>query len=389
MLDLLYALAAGSAILLGFLVVTTRRETNVLANRWLALFLVLLGIFMLDDSLVIFNVYPDYPWLIGFPGLTVAALAPSLFVSVSQFVSPQPAFRRRQLWHFLPFLVLLLLNTPFLLWASAEEKIRESRSNDLTTQTVVLLGLIIFQMVVYLFLSLQQLARHRRNLPNITATTEEVNLNWLWYFVYGVSLMALAWFIELWVVESHHNSGLFSLVYLTGIYAIGYFALRQKEVFALTDKEAREVVAFLTPESPPVEARKLVLNTAQLQVLKTRLLHHMDREQPYLDPDLNLPGLARQLGLTLHETSELINVGLGENFAQFVNRYRVEASKHLLLSAAHQHLSMVGIAFEAGFNSKTAFNTAFKKMTGMSPSEFKNTAGTTAAAVQPAYSQPA
>lgn len=64
----------------------------------------------------------------------------------------------------------------------------------------------------------------------------------------------------------------------------------------------------------------------------------------------------------------------GENFYEFINRYRVEASKKLLTDAKFQHLNMVGIAFEAGFNSKTAFNTAFKKTTGQTPSEFRKTA---------------
>jgi AraC-like DNA-binding protein len=75
--------------------------------------------------------------------------------------------------------------------------------------------------------------------------------------------------------------------------------------------------------------------------------------------------------LSPHELSYLINVGFENNFYNFVNSYRVEESKTLLTSPKHQHLSMLGIAFEAGFNSKTAFYTAFKKMTGVSPTEFK------------------
>jgi AraC-like DNA-binding protein len=123
-------------------------------------------------------------------------------------------------------------------------------------------------------------------------------------------------------------------------------------------------------ETPPA-ARKQLLSEEKLNTLKAVLLEKMQAEKPYLDPELNLPSLARQMDLSVHEMSELINLGFGENFAQFVNRHRLEESKRLLLSEKHAHLSMVGIAFEAGFNSKTAFNTAFKKMVGVSPTEYR------------------
>lgn len=95
------------------------------------------------------------------------------------------------------------------------------------------------------------------------------------------------------------------------------------------------------------------------------------RQHPRTIGVLNLPNLARFMNLSVHEMSELINMGFDENFAQFINRYRVEESKRLLLSEKHAHLSMVGIAFEAGFNSKTAFNMAFKKMVGVSPTAYR------------------
>jgi AraC-like DNA-binding protein len=66
----------------------------------------------------------------------------------------------------------------------------------------------------------------------------------------------------------------------------------------------------------------------------------------------------------------VLNEGFGVNFFQFINAYRVAEAQRLLASAQHQHLSMVGIAFEAGFSSKTTFNTTFKKLTGLTPSQF-------------------
>ena len=112
-------------------------------------------------------------------------------------------------------------------------------------------------------------------------------------------------------------------------------------------------------DEPIPNDRRFIINEEKRNELKTSLLQKMETDKPYLDPTLNLPGLARLMGLSVHEMSELINTGFGENFAQFVNRHRVGESQRLLLSEKHAHLSMVGIAFEAGFKM------AFKKITGV------------------------
>ncbi len=101
----------------------------------------------------------------------------------------------------------------------------------------------------------------------------------------------------------------------------------------------------------------------------------METDKCFLDHDLSLPHLAKKMDLTSHELSYLLNEGLGVSFFEFVNRYRVEEAKTLLLSPEYHHLNILGIAYETGFNSKTTFNTSFKKFTGVSPSEFRKSVG--------------
>lgn len=93
--------------------------------------------------------------------------------------------------------------------------------------------------------------------------------------------------------------------------------------------------------------------------------------KPYLEGDLNLLKLSELIGISTHQLSYLLNNGFNENFFQFVNKYRVTHAKELLLSDSYYKMSVLGIAFESGFNSKTAFNTMFKKIMGITPSEFR------------------
>ena len=97
----------------------------------------------------------------------------------------------------------------------------------------------------------------------------------------------------------------------------------------------------------------------------------MATQKPYLDTELNIFKLAQLHGSSVHELSALINKGFHENFNQFVNRYRVEESKKLLSGKENAKLNMLGIAYGSGFNSKTVFNTTFKKMVGKTPTEYK------------------
>lgn len=103
----------------------------------------------------------------------------------------------------------------------------------------------------------------------------------------------------------------------------------------------------------------------------TRLLNLMETEKPFLDSEITLPKLGKMLLLNTYQTSYLINTSFGENFFTFINRYRINECKAMLADHRNNHLTILGIAYNSGFNSKTAFNTAFKKVTGLSPRDYK------------------
>lgn len=372
MLTLLNVLSTGSAVFLSFLVLTVRREVNVIANRWLALFLLLLSSALFDGNLKIFGFAEEPYWLIFLLNFNFLVLAPTLYLCVLRFVTPNRNFRIKDLWHFSPSMLLMTLN--FLVWLSIPEVAQAEPSTtavELEVADVIVIALIVLQIVGYLFFSFRVLLRHQRNIENFTATPEEFQLKWLFYFLCGVGLMVLTWLLEVFFLPIEQTESKYSFVYFIAIYVLGYFALQQKEVFPFSPEQAEEAEKILEEQDESLSSRRQRIPEDQFDQLKALLLESMEKDRPYLNPEISLAGLAKHQDLSLHEISELINLGFGENFAQFINRYRVEESKKLLLSKKHSHLTMVGIAFEAGFNSKTAFNTAFKKNVGISPTEFQ------------------
>ncbi|MEM6878468.1 MAG: helix-turn-helix domain-containing protein, partial [Bacteroidota bacterium] len=101
------------------------------------------------------------------------------------------------------------------------------------------------------------------------------------------------------------------------------------------------------------------------------LLSAMEVDQPYLKPDLGLKELAEKISLHPNKLSWLLNDRIGQNFYEFVNRFRLKAFQQKALEPQNQHLSLLGLAYESGFNSKTVFNTYFKKAEGVTPAAYR------------------
>jgi len=103
---------------------------------------------------------------------------------------------------------------------------------------------------------------------------------------------------------------------------------------------------------------------------KTRLMEHISTHKPYLDPDLSLRNLAKQIDIHPNHLSWILNQGIGKNFNEFINQFRIETFKSIALEHENKKLSIEGMAYESGFNSKTVFNTFFKKETGLTPTQY-------------------
>jgi len=113
------------------------------------------------------------------------------------------------------------------------------------------------------------------------------------------------------------------------------------------------------------------LDRGEAEALCARFMRVVTDERRYLDRTLRLPALAEELGARPHHLSQAINQVLGRSFLDVVNEYRVEEAKRLLTSEETRTFTILAVAMDAGFNSKSAFNLVFKSRTGMTPSEFQ------------------
>lgn len=365
---LVYNIICVSVFLLVFIALLNPLRVNVIANRWFGMFLFALGCMFLDAVVSAAKAADSYPRLIAFSEITRFAIAPSLYLSVLHFTLPEKVFQKREWLHFVPFFLFMLFAGPVLFAPGAAPV----HGLKLPAFLMAVLPALVFlapkiQILVYWILSYRKLTRHQRNIRLINSNTADINLNWLRYLLLGIAFMILIWFNTLFFkiqVIDHYAP----LACLGGVLFICYFLLAQKEVYPFEKAELADIDSVIAEND--VKPAKPRLADTRLEELKAQLLQLMELEHPYLDNELSLPQLAGEMGVSSHDLSWLLNEGFGKNFFQFINGYRVEEAKSLMLSEKHRHLNLLGIAYAAGFNSKTTFNTTFKKETGLSPSQF-------------------
>ena len=155
------------------------------------------------------------------------------------------------------------------------------------------------------------------------------------------------------------------LTFLLGLYVA---VLVKPEIFH-TFPNQMPVITIEEEEKQKYERSNL--QETQKEKLVEKLIQYVETEKPYQEPELTLGDLSKQVNIPSHYLSQIINEKINQSFLEFINSYRLEAAKKMLASDKYDHYTIIAIAFEAGFNSKTAFYTAFKKFTGATPSKYR------------------
>jgi AraC-like DNA-binding protein len=369
MLNSITLLSSGSYFLLAFIIAANPKRVNVIANRWLAIFLLSVALILVSEPLVNSIFDAPNPLFIGLINIAAFTLAPTLYLSIVHFVTPARPFKKDDLRHFiLPFLLVIFSMSSIFLQRSID--VTESDPQLTLTDKIAVVALIILPLSVYWLLAYKKLLIHQKNVQLFSSAIETVDLTWLRHFLQGLAVVISVWLVELLTAYAFINR-ISAAMYLISAHYLAYFLIQQGEIFSTKPQEVIDIKSIIDDNEQANTSKRHIFTPEELSLLKEKLADLMQNDKPYLDSTLTLPKLAKMMQLSTHELSYLINTGFEDNFFGFVNTHRVEESKRILMTPQYQHLSMVGIAFEAGFNSKTAFNTAFKKVVNMSPTEFQ------------------
>ncbi len=225
--------------------------------------------------------------------------------------------------------------------------------------------LIVF--LIYTYRLIQIAGNLKVRLKNVFSDYLRTNINWIGYWVVSFVIVSLIIIVTVLLADIGYMNISTSFVIVNfsmsfQLFFIGQFGIKsdftfKKEITHGDDLKEKYSKSGITDD--------------QLQTLSRMVIEFMEEKKPYLNNELTLSDIAEELNIPTYQTSQVINEGIGKSFFDLVNEYRIEEVKKKLSDQNFSHLSFLGIGFESGFNSKSGFYKAFKKSTGMTPSEYK------------------
>jgi AraC-like DNA-binding protein len=323
-------------------------------------------------------------------GLMPLTFGPYLYLYTTYLVERKVRFEYTDLLHFLPFVIVTACYFVFFKDVVDFNEVNYFQ-NDYYLWVRILYGIIfIISIVAYTVFTYVKLWRFRKDMAsNFSYWTRQLRLLWLNFIPALFVLLFLIYFIA-GAINAFSFKKVFDISALSHIgltiiaFAISYFGVRQmslfRPVYIKVAKERPEIANEAkesTEDGAQIERKtKVRFTEEEAQALIAKLNRHMEEERPYINPELTLYDLSSQLNLTKNELTDLLNNHIGKNFFAFVNEFRLNAVIRKFENPDFGHYTIIAIAYDCGFNSKSTFNSIFKQHTGQTPSEYKKTVET-------------
>jgi len=353
------------------LMIGTKRNPQI-ADRILATWLFLIAIEMIF-ALVNETVLPLYEFV-----FIPFTYGPLMYLYVKFLTTENIKFKWQYWLHLIPFIAVF--TTAIVFHGRPVIKLDNFFANDPFLSFRLIYGLSFFiSITTYSIITFVLIRRHERNVKELFSyTSARITLSWLkvisicFYVTY-----VLVFIVGVYVIfkkELPYDPTIVSYFGLTLFaFVFSSFGIKQPGIFNELYDERKTKTRKIELQEPEAKYERSGLKDSDAEKYLTRLLKFMDTKKPYLDVDLTIQDVAETLNIPRHYLTQVINEKLNKNFYQFINEYRVEEVKNLLDNKDFEKFTMTAISFEAGFNSKSAFNSAFKEITGMTPTEYKIT----------------
>lgn len=296
-------------------------------------------------------------------------LGPLVYFYVKSITNPAFRFKNKDILHVVPWLVYVASQVYIYIYDVQQPGFDDVQNGILYVKInfsinlyLVIIGII--SRFIYFFLAVKVFFEFRDKIKHFFSNTYKVELNWLrnflavYLFLFVLKILFVGineLFIQLTWTQNWWWFFIASIV-LVYLGMMGIFA----------DLGKLSNLTFIESDTSVAKSEE------DLMPFKQKLSNYLDSEKAYLSPDLTLSELSKMTAIPSNQLSKVINTGFGKNFNDYINEYRVEEVKSALSNPEYSHYSILGIAYECGFNSKATFNRVFKKLTGNSPSQFMN-----------------
>jgi putative ABC transport system permease protein len=330
-------------------------KENQFANRWLAVLMTVIALWIIRVLAADIGLAKYSPFWNRLPPRFSMAFGPLIYFYVRQIAQPKYVFRRKYLLHFIP----LLLEISFQVFSSI---LNTTTGDTIYDKSNTILQLLAFLSVaIYLYFSHTQINNFYRNKKFQGSDRYRNELLWLDRLLTVFGMLWLLW-IPFTAVDYFY--------YHYELNVQHYYPLYIVLVFMIIWIAAKSHIKSESVEGPDIAVKPLL--PPDLRQKGSWLKMEVNEKGYYRDAELSLNALAEKLGLHTHEVSRIINTVFKKSFSDFINEYRVREVALKMQNPAYDHITLLGLAYESGFNSQSSFHRIFKQFTGKTPLEYKN-----------------
>src|SRR6056297_491754 len=358
---------------LQFLLLSKPKKST--SDKILAIWMFVLGMHLFSYFISLQGYWDIYPGLAGLHHPLPLFHGPFLYLYVLFSLRTDQRFSSIHYFHFLPPFAFYVYMIPFFFFYSAEEKalINSGQIDDYSVFITFSLIAFLISGVGYAAASYRLLSRYKDVARENFAYRHSIDLVWLKNFIIGMGLIfgaaILLAVLQEWIgLRFGFNTDIifYSLIILF-IFYLGYSGIMHQGIFSSNSEHVQ-----LVESKNSGEYRNSGLKEEDALLYHGRLKELMEIKKPHLEPKLSLVALAEYLDISPNYLSQIINQYEGKNFYDFVNQYRVEEFKERAKNPENSKFSLLAIAYDSGFNSKSSFNEVFKKNVGKTPSQYLN-----------------
>lgn len=360
------------------------KKNKFKADYVMVVLLVLMGFLLIGYALEVMGMDIDYPIFLGCYTAMPTLFGPLVYLYVVSYTKKSQRFNFWFLLHAVPYVVFTI--AVFLqLMVYSEGSVVEDKEIIEGNKKIIFYVMAFFRVFVgafYLIAAFIELRRHNRRIGHQFSYTEQVDLKWLKRVILAMIILwgtiiatNILYYLDIWLPYRIGDNIIFSVITLI-VFLTGYYGIKQQIIYSPPPIPQKDPVSEQGQPKKPIPTKQYVhssLSENQSEAYLQRLQDYMEKEQPYLDGKLSLRDVADYLGISTNHVSQVINEKLHINFFDFVNGYRVALMKNKMHDPANSHLTLLGMAYDSGFNSKSSFNHIFKKMTGLTPSAYLKT----------------
>ncbi len=362
----------GFAQVIFFSIIILLKKKKYLKDFFLILFFVLVGV----ES---FHAYILPKWdselLILIDIVYWAFLGPSLYLYTRFVIEKDKKLGLKQLLHLIPLLISLVPIIDYFT-QSQYNSLEDYFPNCNMLMKIFLYVVWEFNTAVYITITIIILLRHRKNLKKIYSNIRKKDLRWLLYLTIGFAVYIYSFYI-FWALKYFfdvNNTTFFTdaiIPILTAyVFGTGIYGYKQNGIFYDFEiKNIKEIKPSRSKEK--IKYNKSSFSYNEKNELKEKLQKLMKDKKPFLECELTISELAKELDTSIHKLSQLINESYNINFCDYINFYRVEEFKNQIINPKNKNFKIVSVAYDCGFNSKSTFYSIFKKHSDITPTEYR------------------